>query len=84
MCISNSRASFHLWLTENLVKHQKVSKYENDCSSRFLDPCLVEGSCEFGSVHLSVRASVTYFSRKPFISFSRHYAGSQRTRVSQK
>ena len=31
MLISNNRASFHLWLKENLVKHQKVSKYcEND------------------------------------------------------
>ena len=29
--ISNNRASFHLWRKENLVKHQKVSKYyEND------------------------------------------------------
>ena len=29
--VSNNRASFHLWYTENLVKHQKVSKYyEND------------------------------------------------------
>ena len=32
MFISNNRPSFHLWLNENLVKHQKVSKYyENDC-----------------------------------------------------
>ena len=30
--ISNNRASFHLWGKESLVKHQKVSKYENDCS----------------------------------------------------
>ena len=29
--ISNNRASFHLWWKQNLVKHQKVSKYyEND------------------------------------------------------
>ena len=35
--ISNNRASFHLWWKENLVKHQKVSKYyENDCSSEDL------------------------------------------------
>ena len=33
MFISNNRASFHLWWKENLVKHQKVSKYyENDCT----------------------------------------------------
>ena len=25
--LSNNRASFHLWLKKNLVKHQKVSKY---------------------------------------------------------
>ena len=31
MCISNNRASIHLWWKENLVKHQKVSKYESDC-----------------------------------------------------
>ena len=32
MFISNNRASFHLWSKENLVKHQRVSKYyENDC-----------------------------------------------------
>ena len=31
--ISNSRPSCHFWWKENLVKHQKVSKYyENDCS----------------------------------------------------
>ena len=30
--ISNNRASFHLRWKENLLKHQKVSKYyENDC-----------------------------------------------------
>ena len=29
---TNNCASFHLWWNENLVKHQKVSKYyENDC-----------------------------------------------------
>ena len=27
MCITNNHASFHLWLKENLIKHQKVSKY---------------------------------------------------------
>ena len=33
MFIINSPASFDLWLKENLVKHQKVSKYyEHDCS----------------------------------------------------
>ena len=33
MFITNNRASFHLWWKENLVKHQKVSKYYNhDCS----------------------------------------------------
>ena len=33
MFISNNRASFDLWSSENLVKHQKVSKYyENGCS----------------------------------------------------
>ena len=32
MPISNNRASFYMWWKENLVKHQKVSKfYENDC-----------------------------------------------------
>ena len=32
MFISNNRASFYLWWKENLVIHQKVSKYyENDC-----------------------------------------------------
>ena len=30
--VSSNRASFHLWLKKNMVKHQKVSKYyENDC-----------------------------------------------------
>ena len=33
MFMSNNRALFRLWGKENLVKHQKVSKYyENDCS----------------------------------------------------
>ena len=32
MYISNNRPRFHLWWNENLVKHQKVSKYyESDC-----------------------------------------------------
>ena len=34
MFISNSRTIFHLWWKENLVKHEKVSKYyEDDCRS---------------------------------------------------
>ena len=33
MFISNNRPSFHLWLKQNLVKYQEVSKYdENDCN----------------------------------------------------
>ena len=33
MYISNNHASLHFWCKENLVKHQKVSKYyETDCS----------------------------------------------------
>ena len=32
MFISNNHTSFPLWGKQNLVKHQKVSKYcENDC-----------------------------------------------------
>ena len=32
MFITNNHASFHLWWKENLVKHQKVSKYcDHDC-----------------------------------------------------
>ena len=31
MFISNNRASFHFRGKEDLLKHQKVSKYENDC-----------------------------------------------------
>ena len=27
MFITNNHASFHLWSKDNLVKHQKVSKY---------------------------------------------------------
>ena len=35
MFISNTRLSFHVWRKENLVKHQKVSKYyATDCSSK--------------------------------------------------
>ena len=35
--MSNNRPSFHLWRKENLVKHEKVSKYyENDCLQNFL------------------------------------------------
>ena len=29
MFINNNRALFHLWWKENLLKHQRVSKYEN-------------------------------------------------------
>ena len=37
MLISNNRASFHLWQKENLLKHQRVSKYyESDCLQNFL------------------------------------------------
>ena len=36
MFISNNRTSFHLLGKENLVKHQRVSKYyENDCLQKF-------------------------------------------------
>ena len=32
--ITNNHASFHLWWTERLLNHQKVSKYyEHDCRS---------------------------------------------------
>ena len=38
MFISNNCASQHLWRKENLVKHQRVSKYyENDC--RYFNWC---------------------------------------------
>ena len=30
MFITNNHASFHFWRKENLVKHQKVSKYNDD------------------------------------------------------
>ena len=34
MFITNNHDSFHLWWNENLVKHQKVSKYyDQDCST---------------------------------------------------
>ena len=37
--MSNNRASFYLWGKQNLIKHQKVSKYyENDCFQNFLQP----------------------------------------------
>ena len=33
MFITNNHTSFHLWWKENLVRHQKVSKYyDHDCS----------------------------------------------------
>ena len=36
MFVSNNRASLHLWLKENLVKQQKISKYyETDCLQIF-------------------------------------------------
>ena len=42
--ISNNCASFHLWWKENLVKHQKVSKYyENDC--RLFQICRIQWWC---------------------------------------
>ena len=38
MFISNNRTSCHLWWKENLVKHQKVSKFcEIDCRFFFTD-----------------------------------------------
>ena len=41
MFISNNRPWFYLWRKENLVKHQKVSKYyETDCSYKnYILPC---------------------------------------------
>ena len=37
MFITNNHASFHLWRKENLVKHQKVSKDdENDFLEKFI------------------------------------------------
>ena len=44
--ISNNRVSFHLWWIENLLKHQKVSKYfESDCSNC---KCECDKSCDVG------------------------------------
>ena len=44
MFITNNHGSFHLWWKENLVKHQKVSKYcGQDCTSTvqpFVAECL--------------------------------------------
>ena len=38
MYIIDNGASFYLWWKENLVKHQKVSKYyENDCSFCYIE-----------------------------------------------
>ena len=43
MFITNNRASFYLCWKENLVKHQKVSKYyENDCSSNSFEKQIYE------------------------------------------
>ena len=37
MFITNNHNEFHLWWKENLVKHQKVSKYyDQDCSKTFI------------------------------------------------
>ena len=37
MLATKNHASFHLCWKENLVKHQKLSKYyENDCLKNFL------------------------------------------------
>ena len=60
MFISNNRASFHLWWKENLVKHQRVSKYyENDC-------CLVSRGCMVSTsswVQILLR-TIFYLARK--------------------
>ena len=35
--IRNDRVSFHFWAKENLLKHQRVSKYDdNDCLKNLL------------------------------------------------
>ena len=37
MFVTDNNASFHLWLKESLVKHQKVSNYyDHDCLQNFL------------------------------------------------
>ena len=50
MSVSNISVSFHLWGKENLVKHQRVSKYyENDCRFKGLATflwCLIGNSKE--------------------------------------
>ena len=45
MFINNNHASFHLWLKENLFKHQRVSKYyESDCGFKIkLAPLVISG-----------------------------------------
>ena len=36
-CNTNNHASFHLWWKENLLNHQRVSKYhQHDCLKSFL------------------------------------------------
>ena len=54
MSITKNRASFHLWRKENLVKHQKVSKYyKNDCRYQIVLKTSLRGSdFIFDCVHL--------------------------------
>ena len=57
MFISNNRASFCLWWNENLLKHQRVSKYyENDCCFNTFCQCL----CKY---HLFLHKQWSYLYR---------------------
>ena len=58
MFISNNRVSFHLWWKENLVKIQKVSKYENDCRNVF------KGQCSLVTLFMRIGALITNTSLK--------------------
>ena len=50
MFVSNNGPSFHLWLEENLVKHQKVSKcYEKYC--RFITKKWIEVHDQSGETY---------------------------------
>ena len=65
MFISNIPPSFHLWRKENLVKHQKVSKYATDCGL----PHYIRQTSDSSKIKITTELKKRNGNRFPFLIF---------------
>ena len=70
MFISNNRASFNLWWKENLLKHQKISKYyESGCRNM----CVLYSSSQSNQIHIWETKTVLWITWYQFPPYSEEW-----------